>query len=37
MTSFFKPFSTLLVGMALGYFVLPKAIKMAPLPSLSRD
>lgn len=35
--SFLKPWSTLFVGMALGYFVLPKAMKMAPLPSLSRD
>lgn len=34
---FFKPFSTLAVGMVLGYFVVPKVIKMVPLPSLSGD
>lgn len=34
---YLKPWSTLLIGMGLGFFVLPKAIKMAPLPSLNRD
>lgn len=29
--SFFKPFSTLAVGMVLGYWVLPKALKMVPI------
>ena len=31
MTGYLKPFTTLAVGMALGYFVLPKAIKMLPI------
>lgn len=28
---FLKPFSTLAVGMALGYFLVPKVIKMLPM------
>lgn len=28
---YFKPLTTLAVGMALGYFVVPKAIKMLPM------
>lgn len=28
--SMLKPYTTLVVGMLLGYFLLPKAIKMVP-------
>jgi len=28
--SWFKPYTTLAVGMALGYFVLPKVLKQVP-------
>jgi len=31
MTSYLKPFTTLAVGIALGYFVVPKVIKMVPM------
>ena len=31
MTSYLKPFTTLAVGIVLGYFVVPKLIKMAPI------
>jgi hypothetical protein len=28
---FFRPLSTLAVGVAIGYFLLPKALKMSPI------
>lgn len=31
--SFLKPYSTLLIGAALGYFVVPKVVKMLPIGS----
>lgn len=31
MTSYLKPFTTLAVGMILGYFVVPKVMKMVPI------
>lgn len=31
--SFLKPYSTLLIGAALGYFLVPKLIKMTPIGS----
>jgi hypothetical protein len=30
MGKYLRPFTTLAVGMALGYFVVPKVIKMVP-------
>lgn len=29
--SLLKPYTTLLIGIAIGYFLMPKAIKMMPL------
>lgn len=31
MTSYLKPFTTLAVGIVIGYFVVPKVIKMVPM------